>query len=44
MGDLMMLAIAFGAGAVFGWMIMPAPKPVTDFWIRMGWAKPADGG
>lgn len=36
----MVIALLFGgAGLIVGWMVLPAPKFVTDFWIRQGWAK-----
>ena len=38
MSCLMFSLIVGIGGLVLGWMVLPAPKFVTDFWIRQGWA------
>jgi hypothetical protein len=39
MDFLITIFIGFGAGLLVGWMVLPAPKFVQDFWVRMGWAE-----
>lgn len=41
--SLFTLAIGFAGGLVVGWMVLPAPKFVTNFWIKRGWAQKATG-
>lgn len=36
------LAIAFGAGLLCGWIFLPEPKFLRDFFVRIGWAKPVE--
>lgn len=35
------MLIGFGAGLLTGWLFLPEPKFVRDFFVRIGWAKPA---
>lgn len=40
MGDFIGALFFFGAGLVCGWVFLPEPKLVRDFFVRLGWAKP----
>lgn len=35
----MMTAVGFGAGLIAGWVFLPEPKVVRDFFVKLGWAK-----
>ena len=39
-GDILGIALVFGAGLVVGWFLLPAPARVQNFWHNMtGWFK-----
>lgn len=40
MGSLLFGGLCFGGGLFVGWVILPCPQVVRDFWARYGWAKP----
>lgn len=40
MGDIIVAVIVFAAGLVTGWVFLPEPKFVRDFFVSQGWAKP----
>jgi len=31
--------LCFIAGLFVGWVVLPAPAPVVEFWAKYGWAK-----
>lgn len=35
-----LLALTFAGGVFLGWVILPCPQVVRDWWARQGWAKP----
>lgn len=36
MGDFVYTALIFGAGLFVGWVLLPAPKFITDWWKSLG--------
>lgn len=39
MGDVAWTAACIALGLVLGWIFLPEPKGVRDFFVRLGWAK-----
>lgn len=39
MGELFLMALAFGGGLIVGWIFLPEPVGVRAFFVRLGWAK-----
>jgi hypothetical protein len=39
MSDLIMIAVAFAAGLVVGWIFLPEPAFVRNAFVQIGWAK-----
>lgn len=40
MGEILGAAFFVAVGLVVGWVFLPEPKFVRDFFVRIGWAKP----
>lgn len=40
MGGLLFGALCFGGGLFVGWVVLPCPQGVRDWWAKHGWAKP----
>jgi hypothetical protein len=40
MDNVATLVLGIGIGLVLGWIFLPEPKFVRDFFVRIGWANP----
>lgn len=34
------LIVGVGIGLILGWVVLPEPAFVRDFFVKIGWAKP----
>lgn len=40
MGEVLWTICCIAFGLVLGWIFLPEPKIVRDFFVKIGWAKP----